>query len=65
MEKKAYEEAEKEAVAKVLMDISVSGSPTKEQLDFLKMMKPKQSEFEQAKEIGSFFMSLVGFMEGK
>ena len=65
MKTEAYEQAKTNALEKVFLSIAETGKPTKEQLDFIQMMKPKKSEFDEMKDAGSFVMSLMGFMEGK
>ena len=65
MKNEAYEQAKINALEKVFLSIAETGKPTKEQIDFINMMKPKRSEFDEMKDAGSMMMSLMGFMEGK
>lgn len=50
-----YEQAKKNAIEKVFLKISETGSPTKEQLDFLNFCKDKKKESinDIAKEVNS------------
>ena len=54
-----------DALSKVFLNIAETGKPTKEQLDFIQMMKPKKTEIDELKDAGGLVMSLMGFMEGK
>ena len=65
MNKDAFQEAQKEALASVYKDIATTGKPTEEQLRFIKMMEPKRSELDDIQEAGKAIMGLMGFMEGK
>lgn len=65
MGRKAYEQAQTDALAKVFSDIAETGKPTQAQLDFIKMMKPKEDPLKEAEDAGKFVMSILGFMEGK
>ena len=65
MNKEAFQEAQKEALASVFKDIAATGKPTEQQLRFIKMMEPKRSELDDLQEAGKAFMGLMGFMEGK